>query len=390
MPAQAGIPLRFSEEKRDPSLRWGDGVWRNYLRRLTLKRAVPKAWRRPYGRDLNRLFDERRRPHFRFVQTKQIHECRLAFIAVLLRGLTEGFRRRLHIQDVVGDLECRRSLPHINSQQSATSAPRAAEAADLVVRGARTHNLKNIDVTLPHRQADHRHGRERIGQVVARLRHDLRRRTAPLRRVAVGLRAPVPRADGEAGRRSHRRHRAGHRDPPEEQHPQSAVDRRHDDRDPRLHAAAVRARRPDVLPATAAGRSSARRPKSWRASSASCRRARGCCWASTCPSSRPRLGAKARRSRRAERGGRTRRRSRRASRQPRSSARTLAASCAGPDAAIARDDRRPSAQGIRPAAGRRTGAWPSTTSIQRRSRAVRCCRSSSTACSWRATKRGSG
>ena len=98
------------------------------------------------------------------------------------------------------------------------------------------------------RQADHRHRRQRIGQVVARLRHDLRRRAAALRRVAVGLRAAVPRADGEAGRRSHRRHLAGDRHPPEEQHPQSALDGRHDDRDPRLHAAAVRARRADLLP----------------------------------------------------------------------------------------------------------------------------------------------
>ncbi len=98
------------------------------------------------------------------------------------------------------------------------------------------------------RQADHRDRRQRIGKVVARLRHDLRGRPAAVRRVAVGLRAAVSRADGEARRRSHRRHRAGHRHPPEEQHQESALDGRNDDRDPRLHAAAVRARRPDVLP----------------------------------------------------------------------------------------------------------------------------------------------
>src|SRR5690349_21158882 len=37
------------------------------------------------------------------------------------------------------------------------------------------------------------HGRERVGQVVAGVRHDLRRRAAPVRRVAVGLRPSVPR-----------------------------------------------------------------------------------------------------------------------------------------------------------------------------------------------------
>ena len=98
------------------------------------------------------------------------------------------------------------------------------------------------------RRADHRHRRQRLGQVVARLRHDLRRRPAALRRVAVGLRPPVPGADGEARRRPDRGHLPGHRDSTEEQHPQSAVDRRHHHRDPRLHAPALGARRAHLLP----------------------------------------------------------------------------------------------------------------------------------------------
>ena len=71
----------------------------------------------------------------------------------------------------------------------------------IVVRGAREHNLKNVDRRDPARPAGRHHRALGLGQVVARLRHDLRRGAAALRRVAVGLRAPVPRADGEARRR---------------------------------------------------------------------------------------------------------------------------------------------------------------------------------------------
>ena len=138
----------------------------------------------------------------------------------------------------------------------------------------------------PAREAHHHHGRERVGQVVARLRHDLRRRTTALRRVAVGIRPAIPGADGEAGRRPYRRHLAGHRHPSEEQHPQSALDRGDDDGDPRLHAAAVRAHRAARSAGAAGARSCARRPKSSRGSSERSRPARGCCWDSICRSLR--------------------------------------------------------------------------------------------------------
>ena len=60
------------------------------------------------------------------------------------------------------------------------------------IRGARTHNLKNIDLDLPRDKLIVITGLSGSGKSLARLRHDLRRRPAPLRRVAVGLRAAVP------------------------------------------------------------------------------------------------------------------------------------------------------------------------------------------------------
>ncbi len=72
------------------------------------------------------------------------------------------------------------------------------------------------------RRADRVHRTVRFGQVVAGVRHHLRRGPAPLRRVAVGLRAPVPRADGQAGRRLHRGAVAGDLHRPEVDLPQPA------------------------------------------------------------------------------------------------------------------------------------------------------------------------
>jgi REP element-mobilizing transposase RayT len=50
----------------------------------------------------------------------------------------------------------------------------------------------------PAERARLHHGLVRLGQVEPRVRHDLRRGPAPVRRVALGVRAPVPADDGEA------------------------------------------------------------------------------------------------------------------------------------------------------------------------------------------------
>ena len=107
-----------------------------------------------------------------------------------------------------------------------------------------------------------------------RVRHDLRRGPAPLRRVAVGLRPPVPRADGQARRRLHRGPVAGDLDRPEVGVAQPAVDRRHDHRDLRLPAPAVRRASASRTARTAAGSSPARRRSRSSTACSSCPRAR--------------------------------------------------------------------------------------------------------------------
>ena len=138
-----------------------------------------------------------------------------------------------------------------------------ADNDKITVRGAREHNLKNIDRRNPARQTRRHHRSLRLRQVVAGVRHDLRRRPASLRRIALRLRPPVPRSDGEAGCRPHRRALARDLDRPEGHQPQSALDRRHRHRDLRLPAPALRPRRPPALPRTAVARSPSSRSSRW-------------------------------------------------------------------------------------------------------------------------------
>ena len=99
-----------------------------------------------------------------------------------------------------------------------------------------------------HRRADRDHGRERLGQKFARLRHALRRRTASLRRNVLALCATVPRPHGQTPGGPHRRHPAGDCDRPDESGAQFAQHGRHDDRAQRPPQAAVCPRCHAVLP----------------------------------------------------------------------------------------------------------------------------------------------
>ena len=98
------------------------------------------------------------------------------------------------------------------------------------------------------RQADRVHRAVGLGQVVAGVRHDLRGGPATLRRVAQRVRPPVPRPDGQAGRRLHRGPVAGHLHRPEVGLPEPPLDGRHDHRGLRLPAPPVGPHRPAPLP----------------------------------------------------------------------------------------------------------------------------------------------
>ena len=100
----------------------------------------------------------------------------------------------------------------------------------------------------PARLAHRLHRPLGVGQVVAGVRHDLRGGPAALRRVAVGVRTAVPRADGQARRRLHRGPLARGLDRPEVDLEEPAVDRRHDHRGLRLPPPAVRPGGPTALP----------------------------------------------------------------------------------------------------------------------------------------------
>ncbi len=130
-------------------------------------------------------------------------------------------------------------------QAQARKALQAKNTIEIV--NAREHNLKSLSVRHSARQVQRGHGRQRLGQVHAGVRHPVQRRPAPLPRIAQRLcaqhRAAGRPARGRCGLR-HSAHR-GDRAAPVARRPQ--VHRRHDHRGLALPAPALRQARHAAL-----------------------------------------------------------------------------------------------------------------------------------------------
>ena len=156
-------------------------------------------------------------------------------------------------------LSQRREAPVASARATSATVRRAACRVDAVhthadrdrparrARGPRAQPAQHLARPAA-RCPDRLHRPVRLRQVEPGLRHHLRRGPAALRGVAVGVRAAVPGADGQAGRRLHRGPVAGGLDRPEVDQPQPALDGGHHHRGVRLPAAAVRAGRTAALP----------------------------------------------------------------------------------------------------------------------------------------------
>ena len=196
--------------------------------------------------------------------------------------------------------EGRAKVAQVLPKASAGRPGPGGEPNMIAVRGAREHNLATSTSTCRATGSIVLHRPLRVGQVVARVRHDLRRGPAPLRRVAVVVRAPVPRADGQARRRLHRGPVAGDLDRPEVG--VAATRARRSARSPRSTTTCACSTRASAsrTARSAAGSSPARRRSRSSTASSSCPRARASrCSRRSCGAARAstRAAHRARRSR---------------------------------------------------------------------------------------------
>ena len=139
----------------------------------------------------------------------------------------------------------RRSWPAASRQ---APAARIDAVASIQIHGAREHNLQEHRCRAAAQPLHGRDRRVRLGQVDARVRHRVRRRTAPLSRVAERVRASVRAAGIASRRRCDLRHSADGRDRAAHQPRRPQEHGRDADRDLSLPAPALREARHAVLP----------------------------------------------------------------------------------------------------------------------------------------------
>ena len=141
----------------------------------------------------------------------------------------------------------RRSLPCREAPRPAKRRAkwRTAKKKDRV-QGARVHNLKNISFNIPHNAITVVTGVSARASPSLAFDTHLRRRPAPLYRVAFRLCAAVLSVS-RSPMWTKLRHRSGHLHPAKEFHAESSLHRGHSHRNLRLPAAALRTRGPHFL-----------------------------------------------------------------------------------------------------------------------------------------------
>ena len=157
-------------------------------------------------------------------------------------------------------------LPSYDKRFQRDASGGSVTAGFISLRGVAVHNLKEVDLDIPHRRLVVALRAERQRQNEPGPRHAVCRGAAAVHRQLFGLHAAVSGAAGKAGGRADRRHSAGHRRHAQEHQPLQPLDRRHHHRDERLPAAAVRQDRPRLLlamrPGSAPPHARKRRPRS--------------------------------------------------------------------------------------------------------------------------------
>ena len=124
---------------------------------------------------------------------------------------------------------------------------------DIIIKNAKENNLKSVSLTIPRDKIGGVYWVVRKRQIVACVRHYIRRRSAQIRREFIRLRSAVLGTDGQAGRREYRWSFSRNFDRPKDNFVQPAFYGRHGNGNIRLSPFAVRPYRRAVLSALRIG-----------------------------------------------------------------------------------------------------------------------------------------